>query len=62
VFVALQSLPPVLVMDSDSEDGDLMPIVFAVDVDADDLDFAVPPTSGQEYLRRVMWVLLSDPY
>jgi len=54
VFVVLQSLHAVLVMDSDSDNCDLMPKVFAVDVDADDVDFAIPPTSGQEYLRRVM--------
>lgn len=44
-------------MDCDSDDGELMPKVFAVDDDGDDVDLSVPPTSGQEYLRRVMWVL-----
>jgi len=41
-------------MDYDSDVTELMPKVFAVDDDDDDVDFAVPPTSGQEYLRRVM--------
>jgi len=43
-------------MDYDSDDSELMPKVFAVDDVGDDVDLAVPPTSGQEYLRRVMWV------
>jgi len=44
-----------LVMDYDSDDdSELMQKVFAVDVDGDDVNLAVPPTSGQEYLRRVM--------
>jgi len=41
-------------MDYDSEDSELMPKVFAIDADDNDVDLAVPPTSGQEYLRRVM--------
>jgi len=41
-------------MDCDSDDSELMPKVFAVDDVTDDVDFSVPPTSGQEYLRRVM--------
>jgi len=41
-------------MDYESDDGELMPKVFTVDDDGDDVDFSVPPTSGQEYLRRVM--------
>jgi len=41
-------------MDYDTDDGELMQKVFAVDDDADDIDLALPPTSGQEYLRRVM--------
>lgn len=45
----------VLMMDCcDSDDSELMPKVFAVDDVVDDVDFSVPPTSGQEYLRRVM--------
>jgi len=41
-------------MDYDSDDSELMPKVFAVDDDGVDVDFAVPPASGLEYLRRVM--------
>ena len=45
----------VLMMDCcDSDDSELMPKVFAVDDVVDDVDFSAPPTSGQEYLRRVM--------
>ena len=40
--------------DEDSDDSDLMPKVFPVDDNEDDLDFSIPPTSGQEYLKRVM--------
>ena len=42
--------------DSDSGDNELMPKFFPVDKDGDDVDFSVLPTSGQEYLRRVMLV------
>ena len=57
LFFLLQiALSSMLMMEYDSEDSELMPKVFAVDVDDDDVDLAVPPTSGQEYLRRVMWV------
>jgi hypothetical protein len=40
---------------SESED-DLMQKVLPVDDNEDDVDFSIPPTSGQEYLRRVMCV------
>ena len=56
--VELLLLHIVLVMDHDSDDSELMQKVFAVDDDDDDVDLALPPTSGQEYLRRVMWVKL----
>ena len=54
--VELLLLHVVSVMDHDSDDSELMQKVFAVDDDDDDVDLALPPTSGQEYLRRVMWV------
>lgn len=38
----------------DSTDEELMPQVFAVDDFESDMDLGAPPTSGQEYLRRVM--------
>ena len=56
VCIELLWLRCVLMMDYESDDGELMPKVFTVDDDGDDVDFSVPPTSGQEYLRRVMWV------
>jgi len=40
----------------DSTDEELMPQVFAVDDFESDMDLGAPPTSGQEYLRRVMLV------
>ena len=52
--VDITGLGALLEMDCDSDDGELMPKVFAVDDDGDDVDLSVPPTSGQEYLRRVM--------
>jgi len=54
--VELLLLHVVSVMDHDSDNSELMQKVFAVDDDDDDVDLALPPTSGQEYLRRVMWV------
>ena len=40
--------------DDSDEDDELMPQVFAVDDMRDDHDTEAPPTSGHEYLRRVM--------
>jgi len=36
------------------DDDELMPQVFAVEDLTDDHDTKTPPTSGHEYLRRVM--------
>jgi len=47
-----------MMMAYDSDDSELMPKVFAIDDNDDDVDLAVPPTSGQEYLKRVMSVSL----
>ena len=40
--------------DSESDEGELMTVVLPVDEADDEFNFDVPPTSGQEYLRRVM--------
>ena len=37
-----------------SDEGDMRSKVLPVDDIDDDFDFSIPPTSGQEYLRRVM--------
>ena len=52
--IELLPLHIVLMMDYNSDDSELMQKVFAVDDDDDDVDLALPPTSGEEYLRRVM--------
>lgn len=52
--VGVTGLDTEFMMDCDSDDSELMPKVFAVDDDGDDVDLSVPPTSGHEYLRRVM--------
>ena len=42
------------VMDEDSFDDELQPQAFVVnEKDIDDLSLDIPPTTGNEYLRRV---------
>ena len=43
----------------EDDDVDLMPQVFVVDEEVDEFNLDLPPTSGQVYLRRVQWVILS---